>query len=60
MGSKAHLDAMRSCLVGLKANSARKEALMDDMPMWMKLLIWIVVGGTVLYTITSVIISAMA
>lgn len=32
---------------------------MDDMPMWMKLLIWIVVGSTVLYTITSVIISAM-
>ena len=32
---------------------------MDDMPMWMKLLIWIVVGGTVLYTVTSVIISAM-
>ena len=32
---------------------------MDDMPIWMKLLIWIVVAGTVLYTIISVIISAM-
>ena len=32
---------------------------MDDMTMWMKLLIWIVVGGTVLYAVTSVIISAM-
>jgi hypothetical protein len=43
----------------LNAKRIRKEAVMDDMPMWMKLLIWIVVGGTVLYTITSVIISAM-
>jgi len=32
---------------------------MDDMPMWMKLLIWIVVGGTALWTIASLIRSSM-
>jgi hypothetical protein len=32
---------------------------MDDMPMWMKLSVWIVVGGTVLWTIVSLIRSSM-
>ena len=32
---------------------------MDDMPMWMKLLIWIVVGATALWTIVSLIRSSM-
>jgi hypothetical protein len=32
---------------------------MDDLPLWMKLAIWIVVGGTVLYTVISIVQSAM-
>jgi hypothetical protein len=32
---------------------------MDDLPIWMKLPIWIVVGATALYTIISLVNSAM-
>jgi hypothetical protein len=30
---------------------------MDDFPLWMKLLVWIVVGGTVVYTIIAMVTS---
>ena len=32
---------------------------MDDFPLWMKLPIWILVGGTVVYAILSLVLSAI-
>jgi hypothetical protein len=33
---------------------------MDELPIWMKLPIWIVVGATVLYAVTMVLRSLMS
>jgi type VI protein secretion system component VasF len=33
---------------------------MDDLPLWMKLPIWLVVGGTVAYAIVAMIYSVVS
>jgi hypothetical protein len=36
-----------------------KEANMEDFPIWLKALIWLTVGGTVIYVIAAAIYSGM-
>jgi hypothetical protein len=37
-----------------------KEAIMEDFPLWLKLLVWLTIGGTFLYAIGAMIYSGMA
>jgi hypothetical protein len=30
-----------------------KEQIVEDFPLWLKLIIWLIVGGTVIWTITA-------
>lgn len=32
---------------------------MEDFPIWLKLLVWLVISGTVLYAIVAAILSAL-
>jgi hypothetical protein len=41
-------------------HSFGKEAVMDDFPIWPKLLVWLTIGGTVLYVIGAMIYSGVA
>jgi len=36
-----------------------KGTIMDDFPIWLRLLIWLVIGGTVAYAVGAIIYSAM-
>jgi hypothetical protein len=36
-----------------------KEPTMEDFPIWLKLLIWLTVGGTVVYAVGAIIYSVM-
>jgi hypothetical protein len=36
-----------------------KEAIMDDFPIWLKLLVWLTIGSTILYVIGAAIYSGM-
>jgi hypothetical protein len=48
------------CVIGLAdGQTVEKELDMDDLPLWMKLPIWIIVGGTVVYAVVAMVYSAM-
>jgi hypothetical protein len=36
-----------------------KELFMEDFPIWLKALIWLVVGGTIVYTVGMIIYSGL-
>jgi hypothetical protein len=36
-----------------------KEAIMDDFPIWLKLLVWLTIGSTIIYVIGAAIYSGM-
>jgi hypothetical protein len=36
-----------------------KEDYMEDFPIWLKMVIWLVIGGTVAYAIGAVVFTAM-
>lgn len=37
----------------------RGKDVMEDFPIWLKLLVWLVISGTVLYAIVAAILSAL-
>jgi hypothetical protein len=44
---------------GLAMPNRRKESLVDDFPIAMKLVVWLVVGGTVAYAIFAMVYNGM-
>jgi hypothetical protein len=36
-----------------------KESTMEDFPIWLKLLVWLIIGGTVVYAVGAMIYSGM-
>jgi hypothetical protein len=32
---------------------------MDDFPIWLKLVVWLIVGGTVVYTVVAMVSAAL-
>jgi hypothetical protein len=33
---------------------------MDDFPLWLKLVVWLIVGGTVVYTVVSAVSAGLS
>ena len=39
-------------------NPSERKKIVEDFPLWMKILIWLVVGGTVIYAVGAMLYTA--
>jgi hypothetical protein len=36
-------------------NPMERQKVVDDFPLWLKIIVWLIVGGTVIWTITAMV-----
>jgi hypothetical protein len=42
-----------------RGRDAKKERVMEDFPIWLKVVVWVIVGSTVLYTAAQILRSVL-
>lgn len=45
--------------IGPRPNVLERKLSMEDFPIWLKLLVWLIIGGTVVYVVVAILSSGL-